>query len=134
MTHWCCKKGLRRGLPFWGPCHHLWLQGLGQKNLKECNGLKLLITVIRGLLCVVFVSTKPAKSVAKCQIIVKSSVADPGCLSRIPDPTFFHPGSRIRLFSIPDPNFLHPGSRILIKGFKYFYFNPKKSKKMVAKL
>jgi hypothetical protein len=39
-----------------------------------------------------------------------TSVADPGCLSRIPDPTFFH-----------------PGSRILIKEFKYF--NPKKSKK-----
>ncbi len=32
-----------------------------------------------------------------------SSVADPGCLSRIPDPTFFHPGSRIRTVSIPDP-------------------------------
>ncbi len=31
------------------------------------------------------------------------SVADPGCLSRIPDPTFFHPGSRIRTVSIPDP-------------------------------
>jgi hypothetical protein len=30
-------------------------------------------------------------------------MADPGCLSRIPDPTFFH-----------------PGSRILIKEFKYF--------------
>jgi len=43
------------------------------------------------------------------------SVADPGCLSRIPDPTFFH-----------------PGSRILIKEFKYF--NPKKSKKMGFKL
>jgi hypothetical protein len=31
-----------------------------------------------------------------------------------PDPTFFHPGSRIRIFSIPDPNpwfFTHPGSR-----------------------
>jgi hypothetical protein len=42
----------------------------------------------------------------------KISVADPGCLSRIPDPTFFHPGSRIR-----------------IKDFKYF--NPKK---MVSKL
>jgi hypothetical protein len=40
----------------------------------------------------------------------------------IPDPTFFHPGSRI-----PDPNCLHPGSRILIKELKYF--NPKKSKK-----
>jgi hypothetical protein len=28
-------------------------------------------------------------------------VADPGCLSRIPDPTFFP--SRIRTVSIPDP-------------------------------
>jgi hypothetical protein len=37
-------------------------------------------------------------------------VADPGCLSRIPDPTFFH-----------------PGSRTLIKEFKYF--SPKKAKK-----
>jgi hypothetical protein len=36
-----------------------------------------------------------------------SSVADPGCLSRS-----------------PDPNFFHPGSRICIKEFKYF--NPKK--------
>jgi hypothetical protein len=50
------------------------------------------------------------------------SVADPGCLSRIPDPTF----------SIQDPNCLHPGSRILIKEFKYF--NPKKGKKMVSEL
>jgi hypothetical protein len=32
-----------------------------------------------------------------------SSVADPGCLYRIPDPTFFHPGSQIRNVSIPDP-------------------------------
>jgi hypothetical protein len=43
-----------------------------------------------------------------------TSVADPGCLSRIPDPTFFH----------PDTNCFHPGSRILIKEFKNF--NPKK--------
>ncbi len=49
------------------------------------------------------------------QVKSKSSVADPGCLSRIPDPTFFHPGSE-----------LSP-SRILIKEFKYF--NPQKSKK-----
>jgi hypothetical protein len=39
------------------------------------------------------------------------------CGSGIPDPTFFHSGSRIRLF-------FHPGSRIRIKEFKYF--NPKK--------
>ncbi len=38
------------------------------------------------------------------------SVADPGCFSRISDPNFF----------IPDPNFYHPGSRISIKEFKYF--------------
>ncbi len=46
------------------------------------------------------------------------SVADPGCLSRIPDPTFFHPGPLI-----PYLNFFHPGSRIHIKDFEYF--NPK---------
>jgi hypothetical protein len=40
----------------------------------------------------------------------KSSVADPGCLSRIPDPICLHPGSRIR-----------------IKELKYF--NPKTTKK-----
>ncbi len=43
------------------------------------------------------------------------SVADPGCLSRI-----------------PDPNCLHPGSRIFVKEFKYF--NLKKTEKMVSKL
>ncbi len=36
-------------------------------------------------------------------IININSVADPGCLSRIPDPTFFHPGYRIRIVSIPYP-------------------------------
>jgi hypothetical protein len=30
------------------------------------------------------------------------SDADPGCLSQIPDPTIFHPGSRIGIFSILD--------------------------------
>jgi hypothetical protein len=59
--------------------------------------------------------------------ILNSSVADPGCLSPIPDPNFFHLGSRIRTVSIPDP-----GSRIRIKEF--MYFNPKKNKKMVSKL
>ncbi len=37
--------------------------------------------------------------------------------------------SRIGIYSIPDPNFFHPGSRIHIKEFKYF--NPQK---MVFKL
>ncbi len=39
------------------------------------------------------------------------SVADPGCLSRIPDPNFFHPLSKF---------FFHRGSQIRIKKFKYF--------------
>ncbi|MFN9978645.1 MAG: hypothetical protein ACK53Y_01960, partial [bacterium] len=38
-----------------------------------------------------------------------TSVANPGCLYRIPDPTFFQ-------LRIPDPNSLHPGSQILIKN------------------
>ncbi len=37
-------------------------------------------------------------------LFVYFSVANPECLSRIPDPTFFHPGSRIRTVSIPDPH------------------------------
>ncbi len=48
------------------------------------------------------------------------SVADPGCLSRIPDPTFFQPGSRIRAVSIPDPRSSSKNLSIL---------TPKKSKK-----
>jgi hypothetical protein len=47
--------------------------------------------------------------------IMPTSVADPGCLSRI------------RFLSIPDPGteFSHPRSRIRIKEFRYF--NPKNS-------
>jgi hypothetical protein len=55
----------------------------------------------------------------------KISVADPGCLSRIPDPTFFHPGSRIRTVSIPDPgsstenlSILTPKKSKIIQGSK----------------
>jgi hypothetical protein len=45
-----------------------------------------------------------------------NSVADPGCLPRIPNPNFFHPGSRIRIEELTrkyDPGFfiLDPGSR-----------------------
>ncbi len=53
------------------------------------------------------------------------SVADPGCLSRIPDPTFFHPGSRIRTVSIPDPGSSSKNLSIL---------TPQKAKEMVSKL
>jgi hypothetical protein len=52
--------------------------------------------------------------------LTKSSVADPGYLSRIPDPTFFHPGSQI-----PDPNCLHPGS----ESKNLSILTPKKPKK-----
>jgi hypothetical protein len=50
-----------------------------------------------------------------------TSVADPGCLSRIPDPTFFHPGSRIRSVSITDPGSSSKNLSIL---------TPKKPKKL----
>ncbi len=45
-----------------------------------------------------------------------TGVADPGCLSRIPDPNFFRPGFRIRIFSIRDPYFFHPGSEFFHPG------------------
>ncbi len=48
------------------------------------------------------------------------SVADLGCLSRIPSQTFFHPGSRIRTVSIPDPGSSSKNLSIL---------TPKKAKK-----
>jgi hypothetical protein len=58
-----------------------------------------------------------------CALIkVDCSVADPGCLSRMPDPTFFHTGSRIRTVSIPDPEAASKNLTIL---------TPKKKKKWV---
>jgi hypothetical protein len=58
---------------------------------------------------------------------VKYSVADPGCLSRIPVSNFFHPGSEffhpVSEFFHPGSEFFHPGSWIRIKEIKYF--NPK---------
>jgi hypothetical protein len=57
-------------------------------------------------------------------VLLVHSVADPGCLSRIPDPTFFHPGSELSPSRIPDPH------TVRIKEFKYF--NPLKNKKMVS--
>ncbi len=50
---------------------------------------------------------------------LSDSVADPGCLSRIPDRNFFHPDPSCEFFS----------SRIRIKEFNYFY-----PKKIVSKL
>jgi hypothetical protein len=50
---------------------------------------------------------------------VFSSVADPGCLSRIPDTNFFHPVSRIqgqKDYWIPDPD-PHPRQRIKVPTF-----------------
>ena len=56
-----------------------------------------------------------------------TSVADPGCLSRIPDPTFFHPGSRIRTVSIPDPGSSSKNLSILTqkKAIKWFLSSKK---------
>ncbi len=60
-------------------------------------------------------------------LIPVRSVADPGCLSRIPDPTFFHPGSRIRTVSIPDPGSSSKNLSILTpkKGKKWFLSSKK---------
>jgi hypothetical protein len=38
--------------------------------------------------------------ISKKKNVRYASVADPGCLSRIPDPNFFHPGSRSKNLSI----------------------------------
>ncbi len=54
-----------------------------------------------------------------CHPFLETSVADPRCFSRIPDPTFFGPGSQIRIFSIQDR-----GSRIRIKEFEMFFPDP----------
>ncbi len=73
-----------------------------------------------------------------CFVVFTVSVADPGWLSRIPDPTFFHPGSQIHIqeFKYFNPNnsrnydpvcsfririlffFTHPRSRISDPGVK----------------
>jgi hypothetical protein len=49
------------------------------------------------------------------KLLVGTSVADPGCLSRILDPTFFHPGSRIRAVFIPDPGSASKNLSILLQ-------------------
>jgi hypothetical protein len=58
--------------------------------------------------------------------IKHTSVADPGCLSRIPDPTFFHPGSRIRTVSIPDPGSSKNLSILTPKKAKKWFLSSKK--------
>jgi hypothetical protein len=55
------------------------------------------------------------------------SVADPGCLSRIPDPTFFRSGSRIRTVSIPDPGSASKNLGILTqKKPKHWFLSSRK--------
>jgi len=63
------------------------------------------------------------------------SVADPGCLSRIPDPNFSDSGPNFSDFFHPGSELFHPGSmvkkildRICIKEFKYL------TRKIVFKL
>ncbi len=48
------------------------------------------------------VSTCVVKMNVRLNGLVNFSVADPRFLSRIPDPTFFHPRPRIRTVSSPD--------------------------------
>ncbi len=56
-----------------------------------------------------------------------TSVADPGLLSRIPDPTFFHTGSRIRTVSIADPGSSSKNLSILTpKKQKNWFLSSKK--------
>jgi hypothetical protein len=55
-----------------------------------------------------------------------ASVADPGCLSRIPDPTFFHPWSELSPSRIPDPHQRNWKNLSIL--------TPKKINKMVSKL
>jgi hypothetical protein len=55
-----------------------------------------------------------SSELSHCRISL-TSVADSGCLSRIPDPTLFHPGSRIRIVSIPDPGSASKNLSILPK-------------------
>ncbi len=54
------------------------------------------------------------------EALLPDSVADPGCLSRIPNPTFFHPGSRIRTVSIPDPGSSSKNLSILTQNKAWF--------------
>jgi hypothetical protein len=49
-------------------------------------------------------------------VLITDSVAEPGCLSRILDPNFFHPGSWVEKI---------PGSRVRIRIKEFMYFNPK---------
>jgi hypothetical protein len=53
-----------------------------------------------------------------------SSVVDPGCLSRILDPTFFHPGSELFPSRIPDPILSFYPSRIPDPGVRHQIPNP----------
>ncbi len=55
-----------------------------------------------------------------------SGYAFSACLSRIPDPTFFHPGSRIRTVSIPDPGSSKNFSILTPKKAKKWFLSYKK--------
>jgi hypothetical protein len=73
-----------------------------QKNPKKPTGLGF------------FKKTRVFSNPAQIRKI-ESSVADPGCLSRIPDPNFFHPGFRVNRFPDPGPASASKNFRILTK-------------------
>jgi hypothetical protein len=68
------------------------------------------ICLSRSIVCQLYFCFFLQSRVSPFGFSVYTSVADP-------DPTFFHPGSRIRTVSIPDP------------GSSSKYFNPQKSQK-----
>ncbi len=61
------------------------------------------------------------KLVCRRSVMVTSSVADPGCLTRIPDLFFFSPGSEFFPFRIPDPH-----QRILVFLSKKLFLSSRK--------
>ncbi len=57
------------------------------------------------------------RAMIKCSRSVENSVADPpGCLSRIPDPNLFHPGSGSATLVESGPAFLNTGDDKVVQG------------------
>jgi len=75
-----------------------WMKFLKQFKLLEGRNLEK-------------VQMRAVRMVTGLQGAIYSSVVDPEC---------FYPGSEFFPSWIPDPIFFHPGSRIRIKEFKYF--------------
>ncbi len=88
---------------------------------RDCRSLPLKTPEIVRLLWMVTETVATAARDVWRRWWLQSIVADPGCLFRIPDPNFFHPGSYV---FHPRSYVFHPRSRNRLGEFKYF--NPKK--------